>query len=315
MMLPDLADATVRSLADGVRSGQRSAVARALNLVEDRRAESRPQTAALLRALGSGRPDGHRVGLTGPPGVGKSSLASALAAALRRSGATVGVLAVDPSSRRSGGALLGDRARIEAAPHDEGLFVRSLATRGELGGLARAAPAAVMVLAAAFDRVLVETVGVGQSETDIEHVVDTVVFVVQPGAGDTLQFLKAGIMEIPDVLVVNKSDMGEPAARTRAELLGVLRLAPTAGAAASLRGSGPSRGHPCQRDATGRRPRSPRCRRTTPAGAAGHRRAPRAPDRRARSSGACASSFVGSGRRGSSAREEQQRSGPESTPG
>jgi LAO/AO transport system kinase len=233
MMLPDLPDATVRSLADGVRSGQRSAVARALNLVEDRRAESRSQTAALLRALGSGRPDGHRVGLTGPPGVGKSSLASALAAALRRNGATVGVLAVDPSSRRSGGALLGDRARIEAAPHDEGLFVRSLATRGELGGLARAAPAAVMVLAAAFDRVLVETVGVGQSETDIEHVVDTVVFVVQPGAGDTLQFLKAGIMEIPDVLLVNKSDMGEPAARTRAELLGVLRLAPTAGAAAS----------------------------------------------------------------------------------
>jgi GTPase len=227
----ELADATVRSLADGVRAGQRSAVARALNLVEDRRAESRPQTAALLRALGSGRPDGHRVGLTGPPGVGKSSLAGSLAAALRRSGATVGVLAVDPSSRRSGGALLGDRARIEAPPHDEGLFVRSLATRGELGGLARAAPAAVMVLASAFDRVLVETVGVGQSETDIEHVVDTVVFVVQPGSGDTLQFLKAGIMEIPDVLLVNKSDMGEPAARTRAELLGVLRLAPTAGGA------------------------------------------------------------------------------------
>ena len=139
------------------------------------------------------------------------------------------MLAVDPSSKRSGGALLGDRARIETDPDDQGLFVRSLATAGELGGLARAAPAAVMVLAAAFDRVLVETVGVGQSETDVEHVVDTVVFVVQPGSGDALQFLKAGIMEIPDLLVVNKADMGEPAARARAELLGVLRVARSAG--------------------------------------------------------------------------------------
>ena len=142
----------------------------------------------------------------------------------------MGVLAVDPSSKRSGGALLGDRARIDTDPDDQGLFVRSLATAGELGGLARAAPAAVMVLAAAFDRVLVETVGVGQSETDVEHVVDTVVFVVQPGSGDALQFLKAGIMEIPDVLVVNKADMGEAATRTRAELLGVLRVARSAGA-------------------------------------------------------------------------------------
>src|SRR6185437_15914402 len=147
-----------------------------------------------------GRPregGGHRVGLTGPPGVGKITLASALAAELRKRGHTVGVLAVDPSSRRSGGALLGDRARIDTEPGDQGLFVRSLATGGELGGLARAAPASVLVLAAAYDRVLVETVGVGQSETDIEHVVDTVVFVVQPGSGDALQFLKAGIMEIP----------------------------------------------------------------------------------------------------------------------
>ena len=207
-------------------------MARALNLVEDRRAEARPRIAALMRALGGGRPDGHRVGLTGPPGVGKSTLVSALGRALRRSGVTVGVLAVDPSSRRTGGALLGDRARIETDPDDEGLFVRSLATAGDLGGLARAAPAAVMVLAAAFDRVLVETVGVGQSETDVEHVVDTVVFIVQPGSGDALQFLKAGIMEIPDVLVVNKSDVGEAAARARAELLGVLRMARGTGAAA-----------------------------------------------------------------------------------
>jgi len=221
--------ARVASLVPGVRAGERVAVARALNLVEDRRPQARPLIAALLTALGGGRARGHRIGLTGPPGVGKSTLVSVLAAALRARGLSVGVLAVDPSSRRSGGALLGDRARIDTDPEDQGLFVRSLATAGELGGLARAAPAAVMVLAAAFDRVLVETVGVGQSETDVEHVVDTVVFVVQPGSGDALQFLKAGIMEIPDLLVVNKADMGETAQRARAELLGVLHVAHSAG--------------------------------------------------------------------------------------
>ncbi len=222
-------DALIASLVPGVRAGERVAVARALNLVEDRRPEARPRIAALLRALGGGRAGGHRIGLTGPPGVGKSTLVSTLAGTLRTRGHTVGVLAVDPSSKRSGGALLGDRARIDTDPDDQGLFVRSLATAGELGGLARAAPAAVMVLAAAYDRVLVETVGVGQSETDVEYVVDTVVFVVQPGSGDALQFLKAGIMEIPDLLVVNKADMGETATRTRAELLGVLRVARSAG--------------------------------------------------------------------------------------
>jgi LAO/AO transport system kinase len=224
-------DALIASVVPGVRAGERVAVARALNLVEDRRPEARPTIAALLRSLGGGRAGGHRIGLTGPPGVGKSTLVSTLAAALRSRGLTVGVLAVDPSSKRSGGALLGDRARIDTDPGDQGLFVRSLATAGELGGLARAAPAAVMVLAAAFDRVLVETVGVGQSETDVEHVVDTVVFVVQPGSGDALQFLKAGIMEIPDVLVVNKADMGEAAMRARTELVGVLRVARSAGVA------------------------------------------------------------------------------------
>ena len=222
-------DALIASIVPGVRAGERVAVARALNLVEDRRPEARPRIAALLRSLGGGRAEGHRIGMTGPPGVGKSTLVSTLAAALRGRGHTVGVLAVDPSSKRSGGALLGDRARIDTDPGDQGLFVRSLATAGELGGLARAAPAAVMVLAAAFDRVLVETVGVGQSETDVEHVVDTVVFVVQPGSGDALQFLKAGIMEIPDVLVVNKADMGEAAMRARTELVGVLRVARSAG--------------------------------------------------------------------------------------
>jgi LAO/AO transport system kinase len=158
---------------------------------------------------------------------------NALAHVVRASGATVGVLAVDPSSKRSGGALLGDRARIDSRPEDAGLFVRSLATAGHLGGLARAAPAATMVLGAAFDWVLVETVGVGQSETDVEYVVDTVVLVVQPGSGDSLQFLKAGIMEIPDVVLVNKSDMGETARRARLELLSALGAARGAGVASA----------------------------------------------------------------------------------
>jgi len=231
----DSAD-SIEAIAAGVRGGERSAVARALNLVEDRRAESRPLIGSLMVALGAGRPEGHRVGLTGPPGAGKSTLASALASSLRKTGHTVGVLAVDPSSKRSGGALLGDRIRIETRPEDPGLFIRSLATGGELGGLARSVPASVMVLAAAFDRVFVETVGVGQSETEIEHVVDTVVFVVQPGSGDALQFLKAGIMEIPDVIAINKSDLGEAALRAKNELSMVLGSARNAG---TVGGTGP----------------------------------------------------------------------------
>jgi LAO/AO transport system kinase len=215
----------IDTLAAAVRAGERSAVSRALNIVEDRRREARPRIAELLRALANARPDSHRVGVTGPPGVGKSTLVGALADVLARAGHSVGVLAVDPSSQRSGGALLGDRVRIETRPDVRTPFVRSLATGGELGGLARAAPAAVLVLASAFDRVLVETVGVGQSETDVEHVVDTVVFVVQPDSGDTLQFLKAGIMEIPDIVAINKSDMSDAALVARREVEAALRIA------------------------------------------------------------------------------------------
>jgi LAO/AO transport system kinase len=207
--------------AAAIAAGDKTAVARALNLIEDRRSESHARIERLLSALRA-RVEGQRIGLTGPPGVGKSTLASALARELRERGQAVGVLAVDPSSKRSGGALLGDRARMDFDPSDQGLFVRSLATAGDTGGLAYAAHAVVEVLAAAYDRVLVETTGVGQSETDVEHVVDTVCLVIQPGSGDVLQFIKAGIMEIPDVIVVNKGDQRALAERAAADLTAAL---------------------------------------------------------------------------------------------
>ncbi len=211
-------------LAGRVGKGEKLAVAAALNLIEDRRRESLPKIEALLATLATQRdPEfGHRVGLTGPPGVGKSTLTAALTREYRARNHTVGVLAVDPSSVRSGGALLGDRARMAFDPEDAGIFVRSLATAGEAGGLAQAANAGVEVLASAYDRVLVETTGVGQTETDVEHVVDTVCLVIQPGSGDVLQFIKAGIMEIPDVIVVNKGDHGRLAQRAASDLAGAL---------------------------------------------------------------------------------------------
>ena len=211
-------------LAGRIAQAEKLAVALGLNLVEDRRPESLPRIEALLSGLAQQRAAdfGHRVGLTGPPGVGKSTLTAALARSYRQRALTIGVLAVDPSSTRSGGALLGDRARMAFDPEDAGLFVRSLATAGETGGLAHAANAGVEVLATAFDRVLVETTGVGQTETDVEHVVDTVCLVIQPGSGDVLQFIKAGIMEIPDVIVVNKGDHGRLAQRAAADLTGAL---------------------------------------------------------------------------------------------
>ena len=205
-----------------LRQRDRSAAPAALNLIEDRTPAARAGTAELLAevspaALGGEAP-AHLIGVTGPPGAGKSSLLSVLTAVWRARGRTVAVLAVDPSSKRSGGALLGDRARIDHDPRDDGVLIRSTAAGGRLGGLAAPTREAAEALAAAFDVVVVETVGVGQSETDVEDVTDTVVVVVQPGSGDTLQFLKAGIMEVPDVLVVTKADLGAPADRARRDL-------------------------------------------------------------------------------------------------
>ncbi len=198
-----------------------------LNLLESRAADSHAQSRELLQALSpaalGGEAAGHVVGVTGPPGVGKSALLSRLVAQWRELGRSVAVLAVDPSSRRSGGALLGDRARIDVDPADRQVFVRSTAAGNRLGGLAPATRAAAATLAVAFDVVVIETVGVGQSETEVADVADTVAVVVQPGSGDVLQFLKAGIMEVPDVLVVTKSDLGRIASRAVADLRSALR--------------------------------------------------------------------------------------------
>ena len=208
-----------------LRDGDLTAAPAVLNLVETRtRAAELP---ALLHevspaVLGAEAP-GHLVGITGPPGVGKSTLLSALVAEWRGRDRSVAVLAVDPSSKRSGGSLLGDRARIDYDPADPGVFIRSTAAGGQLGGLAPATRAAAQALAAAFDVVVIETVGVGQSETDVAEVADTVAVIVQPGSGDVLQFLKAGIMEIPDVLVVTKADLGQVAMRARRDLRAALR--------------------------------------------------------------------------------------------
>jgi LAO/AO transport system kinase len=210
-----------------LRERDLTAAPAALNLLESRAPGEEAERAALLAEVAPGRLGGeapaHVVGVTGPPGAGKSSLLSELVGAWRAEGRSVAVLAVDPTSRRSGGALLGDRARIAVAPADRAVLIRSTAAAGQLGGLAPATRAAASALAAAFDVVVIETVGVGQSETDVAEVADTVAVVVQPGSGDVLQFLKAGIMEIPDVLVVTKADLGRVAMRALRDLRAALR--------------------------------------------------------------------------------------------
>ncbi len=219
------------ALGKRLRERDTSAAPAALNLLESNKTADREQAAMLLRevspaALG-GEAQGHIVGVTGPPGAGKSTLLSALLHAWRQSAhgksKTVAMLAVDPSSKRSGGSLLGDRARIDFDPADRGVLIRSTAAGERLGGLAAATRTAAQALAATFDVVVIETVGVGQAETEVADVADTVAVIVQPGSGDVLQFLKSGIMETPDVLVVTKADLGQIALATRRDLSAALR--------------------------------------------------------------------------------------------
>ncbi|MBC7104679.1 MAG: methylmalonyl Co-A mutase-associated GTPase MeaB, partial [Firmicutes bacterium] len=189
-------------------AGEQRALARVISLVEN----EAPEKDELLRRLYPRTGGAYVVGLTGAPGSGKSSLVDRLTGLLRRTGRTVGIVAVDPTSPFTGGALLGDRIRMQEHACDDGVFIRSMGTRGSLGGLARTTKDVIRVLDAfGFDYVLVETVGVGQAELDIMHVADTTVVVLTPATGDSIQTIKAGIMEIADVFAVNKADL--PGAR------------------------------------------------------------------------------------------------------
>lgn len=205
----------------GLRAGGKAALAEALG-----RLEAAPDASATLALLDAayGAARAQVVGVTGPPGVGKSTLIGTLVRRARKGEPrqSVGVIAVDPSSKRSGGALLGDRVRLSVDATDPGIFIRSMAARERLGGLSALTYPAMVLMRALYDLVLIETVGVGQSETDVASVADTVVFCVQPGSGDSLQFMKAGIVEIPDIVVVTKSDMGAAAGRAAADVEGAL---------------------------------------------------------------------------------------------
>nr|WP_063312236.1 ArgK protein [Pseudovibrio sp. Ad26] len=204
-----------------MRAGGKPALARLLSAIESY--EGHPQLISLLdEALQN--PIAHVIALTGPPGVGKSTLTNAMISDYRRVDKSVGVIAVDPSSQVTGGSLLGDRTRLSTDPEDQKIFVRSMAARDRLGGLSEHAIAAVVLMRAVMDRVIVESVGIGQSEADVALVADTCVLCIQPGSGDSLQFMKAGIMELPDIICVTKADMGDVASRARADVEGAMSL-------------------------------------------------------------------------------------------
>ncbi len=211
---------TRETLVDAVRAGDRRALARSISLVEN----GDPLAREVVHDLYPHTGHAYAVGITGPPGVGKSSLIGALLPHVRKLGLSVGVVSVDPSSPFSKGALLGDRIRLAEHFLDPGVFIRSMGTRGHLGGLAEATLQAVLLLdAAGKDIVFVETVGTGQSEVEVIGIADTVLLVLMPGSGDSIQALKAGIMEIPDVIAVNKMD--HPAAKTMlSEVRSILAL-------------------------------------------------------------------------------------------
>ncbi len=207
-----------------LQGGGKPAMAAALAQIET--APRHPDTLALLdAAYGAAR--AQVVGVTGPPGVGKSTLVARLIKVYRAGQKSVGVIAVDPSSQRGGGALLGDRVRIETDPEDAHTFVRSMAARDRMGGLARLTRPAMVLMRAVYDRVIVETVGVGQAETDIASISDTVVLCVQPGSGDSLQYMKAGIAEIPDIAVVCKADLGRVVDQAKNDLEAALATTST----------------------------------------------------------------------------------------
>ena len=216
--MPQPAHSTVAALV----GFDRPAIARALNLLEDRRPDRQAQALTLLDSLSTLPASAQVVGLTGPPGVGKSSLISRLIEPQVQAGRRVAIIAVDPSSKVSGGALLGDRGRMQIPDQ---VYARSYAARNRLGGLSREAFSAVFLLRHCCDVILVETVGVGQSETDIAALADTTVLVVQPFSGDLLQFIKAGVMEIPDILAVNKADNQTLAQKALSDTQAALALA------------------------------------------------------------------------------------------
>ena len=209
-----------------VRGGGKRAIANALAQIEADDGVIR-QCAMLDDALAQSY--AHIIGMTGPPGVGKSTAINQLVQLYRRSDQSVAVVAIDPTSKRTGGALLGDRNRFDLDPADPGILVRSLAARDQLGGLAEAAIGCVVLLSALFDKVIVETVGVGQTETDIAGLSDTTIVAVQPASGDSLQFMKAGIMEIPNILVVTKADIGAAAERAVRDMRMAARSMTTSG--------------------------------------------------------------------------------------
>lgn len=224
-IIADVRDSAESSEMDGMverlRLGEVRALARAVSLVE----EGSPLGADLAKACRRYAGEALRIGITGPPGVGKSTLVDQMTRWLRKSGKTVGVLAVDPSSPYTGGALLGDRIRMQGFAGDDGVFIRSMASRGAKGGLANAAADVCAVMAAAGRQViLIETMGVGQNEVEVAQLADVTVLVLVPGMGDEVQSLKAGVMEIADIFVVNKSDR-EGAERVEAEILAMQGLA------------------------------------------------------------------------------------------